>query len=111
MGESLSIAIEKAAGYVWGLPLIILLFGTHLFLTVRTGFIQKRMFHGIRLSLHKETGHAGDISQFGSLMTALAATIGTGNIIGVATDGGDKGNGALFTTAANGKVSNASPHC
>lgn len=85
MGEKISEAIGTFAGWVWGVPLIVLLFGTHLFLTVRTGFIQKRMWQGIRLSFRKEHGSDGDVSPFASLMTALAATIGTGNIIGVAT--------------------------
>jgi AGCS family alanine or glycine:cation symporter len=85
MGDKLSAAIETFAGWVWGVPLIVLLFGTHLFLTVRTGFIQKRLFQGIRLSLRKEHGSDGDVSPFAALMTALAATIGTGNIVGVAT--------------------------
>jgi alanine or glycine:cation symporter, AGCS family len=85
MGEKISAWIGDLAGWVWGVPLIVLLFGTHLFLTIRTGFIQKRIFQGIRLSLRKEGGADGDVSQFSALMTALAATIGTGNIIGVAT--------------------------
>ena len=85
MAEKISAWIGQFAGWVWGVPLIVLLFGTHLFLTFRTGFIQKYLFHGIRLSLRKEPGSDGDVSQFASLMTALAATIGVGNIIGVAT--------------------------
>ncbi len=85
MGEKISVAIGDFAGWVWGVPLIVLLFGTHVYLTIRTGFIQKRIFQGIRLSLRREEGEAGDVSQFSALMTALAATIGTGNIIGVAT--------------------------
>lgn len=72
------------SGYVWGLPLIILLFGTHLFLTVRTGFIQRFLPQAIKISFSREKEGQGDVSQFGALMTALAATIGTGNIIGVA---------------------------
>lgn len=72
------------SGFVWGLPLIILLFGTHLFLTVRTGFIQRFLPQAIRISFSREKEGQGDVSQFGALMTALAATIGTGNIVGVA---------------------------
>jgi AGCS family alanine or glycine:cation symporter len=72
------------AGFVWGLPLIVLLFGTHLFLTFRTGFIQKHLFKAIKISFSNEKDGVGDVSQFGALMTALAATIGAGNIIGVA---------------------------
>lgn len=76
--------LEAAAGWVWGPPLIALLFGTHLFLTLRTGFIQRHLVHALRLSVAREPGAPGDVSQFGSLATALAATIGTGNIYGVA---------------------------
>lgn len=76
--------IALVASFVWGPWLIALLFGTHLFLTFRTGFIQRHLGHAIRLSLTKEPGAPGDVSAFGSLTTALAATIGTGNIYGVA---------------------------
>jgi len=72
------------SGFVWGVPLILLLFGTHLFLTVRTGFIQRFLPQAIRISFSREKEGEGDVSQFGALMTALAATIGTGNIVGVA---------------------------
>lgn len=73
------------AGFVWGWPLLFLLFGTHLFLTFRLGFIQKHLGKAIKLSVTKDTEGKGDVSQFGALTTALAATIGTGNIVGVAT--------------------------
>ena len=65
--------------------MLILLCGTHLFLTFRTGFIQKKTFKGIKLSVSRDPDVEGDISQFGALTTALASTIGTGNIIGVGT--------------------------
>jgi AGCS family alanine or glycine:cation symporter len=78
-------AIDTAAGFLWGWPLIILLFGTHLYLTVRTGFIQKYIFKAIKISVKRDEGAEGDVSQFGALATALAATIGTGNIVGVST--------------------------
>ncbi|MDD2484504.1 MAG: alanine/glycine:cation symporter family protein, partial [Eubacteriales bacterium] len=70
---------------LWGPPLLILLFGTHLFLTFRLRFIQRYTWTGIKLSLKKDTDGEGDVSQFGALTTALAATVGTGNIVGVAT--------------------------
>ncbi len=76
--------LSKGVDIVWGWPLLILLLGTHLFLTVRLGFIQRYMGRAIRISLRRSSEGAGDISQFGALTTALAATIGTGNIIGVA---------------------------
>lgn len=71
--------------FVWGVPMIVLLFGTHIFLTFRTGFIQRKTLTGIRLSVSRDTGAPGDVSQFQSLATALASTIGTGNIVGVGT--------------------------
>lgn len=82
--EQISSFLDKAVGFVWGPPLIILLFGTHLFLTVRLGFVQRHILRAIRFSIRRESG-AGDVSHFGSLATALAATVGTGNIIGVAS--------------------------
>ena len=77
--------IEKIDGILWGWPLIIMLFGTHLFMTARTGFIQKDIFKAIRMSVQKDPDAEGDVSQFGALTTALSSTIGTGNIIGVGT--------------------------
>ena len=84
------------SGLVWGVPLIILLFGTHLFLTVRTGFIQKHIGKAIKISFSKEKEGQGDVSQFGALATALAATIGTGNIIGVSSAVVAGGPGAVL---------------
>jgi alanine or glycine:cation symporter, AGCS family len=82
--DSLTALLGNIEGWVWGWPLVILLFGTHIFLTIRLGFIQKFIGHAIKLSLTKDVGAQGDISHFGSLATALAATVGTGNIFGVA---------------------------
>lgn len=76
--------------------MIIMLLGTHLFLTVRLRFPQRKIFKAIRLSLTSDKGASGDVSQFGALATALAATIGTGNIIGVATAITLGGPGAVF---------------
>ncbi len=73
------------SSFLWGWPMIILLLGTHLFLTVRLRFPQRKIFTAIRLSVSRDKDASGDVSQFGALATALAATIGTGNIIGVAT--------------------------
>lgn len=81
---------------LWGAPMLILLFGTHLFLTFRTGFIQKKTFKAIKLSVSRDPDEEGDISQFGALTTALASTIGTGNIIGVGTAIALGGPGAVF---------------
>ncbi len=81
--KQIEAAMGAFSGFVWGVPLIVLLFGTHLFLTFRLGFIQRFIGRGIRLSFRKDSGD-GDVTSFGSLATALAATVGTGNIIGVA---------------------------
>ena len=89
-------ALNKFDAFLWGLPLIIVLLGTHLFCTVRTGFIQKYTFKGIKLSVTPDPDGEGEVSQFGALTTALAATIGTGNIIGVATAVASGGPGAVF---------------
>ena len=76
--------------------MIILLLGTHLYLTVRLRFPQRKIFTAIRLSVKRDKGATGDVSQFGALATALAATIGTGNIIGVATAIALGGPGAVL---------------
>jgi AGCS family alanine or glycine:cation symporter len=86
----------EASSILWGLPMIILLLGTHVFLTFRLGFIQRKVFKGIRLSLKKENKSQGDISPFGALATALAPTIGTGNIVGVGTAIALGGPGAVL---------------
>jgi len=86
----------EVSGYIWGWPLIILLLGTHIYLTIRLRFPQRYIFKAIRLSVTKDSAASGDVSQFGSLATALAATIGTGNIIGVATAIALGGPGAVF---------------
>ncbi len=81
---------------LWGWPTIVLLLGTHLFLTVRLRFPQRYIFKAIRLSVRRDSQSQGDVSQFGALATALAATIGTGNIIGVATAVALGGPGAIL---------------
>ena len=83
--EAFSNFISWLDGQVWGIPMIVLLFGTHLFLTARTGFIQRKLGTAIKLSFTKDPDAPGDVSQFQALTTALASTIGTGNIIGVGT--------------------------
>ncbi len=94
--ESMEKALAAASDLVWGYPLLILLFGTHLYLTLRLRFIQRFTFKGIRLSLRREREGTGDVSHFGALTTALAATIGTGNIVGVATAVTAGGPGAVL---------------
>ncbi len=93
-------AIEKIlndlSGLVWGPPMLILLFGTHLFLTFRLKFIQRYLIKAVKISFERSKEGEGDVSQFAALTTALAATIGTGNIIGVATAIASGGPGAVF---------------
>ena len=75
--------INSIDAFVWGPPMLVLLLGSHIFLTFRTGFIQRKLPTAIKLSVTKDPDAPGDISQFGALCTALSATIGTGNIVGV----------------------------
>lgn len=95
--EKFSQLVTWVDGKVWGWGMILLLLGTHLFMTVRTGFIQgKTITKGIKLSVSKEPDADGEVSQFGALATALASTIGTGNIIGMGTAVALGGPGAVL---------------
>ena len=86
--------------FIWGLPLIVLLVGTGIFLTIRLRGLQIRgLFYSLHLAFFKrkeDDEQEGDISHFQALMTALAATVGTGNIVGVAIAISAGGPGALF---------------
>lgn len=78
--------IKNVNDFVWGPVMLALLMGTGIFLTIRLRFLPWRnLGYAIHLIFHRKDRHAGDISPFQSLMTALSATIGTGNIVGVAT--------------------------
>ena len=94
--EGLNDILTEVSGFLWGWPMIILLLGTHLYLTIRLRFPQRYIFKAIKLSVLRDPEAIGDVSQFGSLATALAATIGTGNIIGVATAIALGGPGAVL---------------
>lgn len=94
--ETLNNFFSMLSSLLWGWPMIILLLGTHLFLTIRLHFPQRKIFTAIRLSVSRDKDATGDVSQFGALATALAATIGTGNIIGVATAVALGGPGAVL---------------
>ena len=94
--EQLLQITEEISGIVWGWPMIVLLLGTHIFLTIRLKFPQRKIGTAIKLSVKKDRGSTGDVSQFGALATSLAATIGTGNIIGVATAVSLGGPGAVL---------------
>ena len=92
--ESILSAIDS---FIWGAPLLILLLGTGLYLTLRLGFIQIRYLpRALGYLFKKDKGGKGDVSSFAALCTALAATIGTGNIVGVATAVQAGGPGAIF---------------
>ncbi|NTV01523.1 MAG: sodium:alanine symporter family protein [Chlorobiaceae bacterium] len=88
--------LSRVSDLVWGVPLLVALFGTHLFLTFRLGIIQKHLPHAIRISFTRSHEGTGEISHFAALVTALAATIGTGNIVGVATAVAAGGPGAVL---------------
>ena len=97
MYDLINSAVQAVNDVVWGWPMIYLLLGTHVFLTFRTGFIQRfTILKGIRLSVAKDPDAEGEVSQFGALTTALAATIGTGNIVGVGTAIAIGGPGAVL---------------
>ncbi len=89
--------LNQVDSFIWGQPLLILLVGTGIYLNIRLGLIQiVKLPKALKLIFKAENGGSGDISSFGALCTALAATIGTGNIVGVATAIKAGGPGALF---------------
>ena len=94
--ETFNDIISSINGVLWGWPMIVLLLGTHIYLTIILKCPQRRIFKAIKLSITKDKGSSGDVSQFGALATALAATIGTGNIVGVGTAIALGGPGAVF---------------
>ncbi len=110
--QILAIVVEMR-DFVWGIPLLFLLVGTGLFLTVRLKCLQfTSLFHSLNLAFikRKDDGAEGDISHFQALMTALAATVGTGNIAGVATAIAAGGPGALFWMWVTGLVGMATKY-
>ncbi len=94
--DSVNNFFGSVCSFLWGWPMIIMLLGTHVYLTLRLRFPQRYIFKAIRLSVAQDKDSHGDVSQFGALATSLAATIGTGNIIGVATAISLGGPGAVF---------------
>ncbi|MGN1274091.1 MAG: alanine:cation symporter family protein, partial [Thermoguttaceae bacterium] len=94
---SLTTLVDKADNFIWGLPLIITILFTGILLTCMLRFLHLlNLRNAFRYMFHTEEGTRGDVSAFGALCTALSATIGTGNIVGVATAIGTGGPGALF---------------
>lgn len=94
--DAINSVATQVSDLLWGVPMIIILLGTHIFLTVRTKFIQRKTLKAIKLSVTKDPDSDGDISPFQALTTALASTIGTGNIIGVGTAIALGGAGAVL---------------
>ncbi len=97
--------------FVWGLPIIVLIVGTGLFLTIRLRGIQfRKLIYAHKLIFTKDESSPGDISHFQALTTALAATIGTGNIAGVSTAIVSGGPGAVFWMWVTGLVGMATKY-
>ncbi len=95
--ESLTKVLEAIDGVVWGIPLIVLIMGTGIYLTIRLGVLQfRKLGKALKYMVKNEEGASGEVTSFGALCTAMAATIGTGNIVGVATAVIAGGPGALF---------------
>ena len=94
--EAFNNFVSTINGFVWGPVMLCLLVGTHVFLTFRTGIIQRKTIKAIKLSVTPDKEASGDVSGFGALATAMAATIGTGNIVGVATAVGLGGPGSVL---------------
>ena len=97
MFEQMNELIKFIDDKIWGLPLITVILLTGIYLTLRLGFLQIRhLGKALRYMVKNEEGGDGEVSSFGALCTALSATIGTGNIVGVATAIAAGGPGALF---------------
>ena len=94
--EKFESIIGDISSFLWGWPMMILLVGIHIYLTIILRVPQRKLFTGIKLSVKKDKDADGDVSQFGALATSLAATIGTGNIVGVATAIALGGPGAVL---------------
>ncbi len=94
--EAFEQLLVNISDWMWGWWMIILLLGTHIFLTIRLKVPQRKLLTAIRLSVTKDKDATGDVSQFAALATSLAATIGTGNIIGVGTAVALGGPGAVL---------------
>ena len=96
MWDAISAVMNSFNDFLWGWFMIILLLGNQIFITILTKFVQRKTFKAIKLSVTKDPDSDGDISPFQALATALASTIGTGNIIGVGTAIALGGPGAVL---------------
>lgn len=103
--QAVEALVATLSGWIWGPPMLVLLVGTGIYLTVLLKGLQFRVLPlAFRLIFHKDHHHEGDISHFAALMTALAATVGIGNIVGVATAITLGGPGAVFWMWMTGLV-------
>ncbi len=94
--SNLNVWVQGINDVIWGWPMLSILLGTHIFLTIKLRFPQRYIFKAIRLSVKNDKDSIGDVSPFAALVTSLAGTIGTGNIVGVATALVIGGPGALL---------------
>jgi len=109
--DSLESFVSTVAGWVWGPPMLMLLVGTGLYLTILLKGLQFRVLpQALKLIFHKEPSANGDISHFAALMTALSATVGIGNIVGVAAAITLGGPGAVFWMWMTGLVGMATKY-
>ncbi|AXH13925.1 sodium:alanine symporter family protein [Malaciobacter mytili LMG 24559] len=109
--ETLDAIISAISSFVWGVPMLTLLVGTGLYLTIKLKGMQFwALGHAFKLIFIKEKGAKGDISHFSALTTALAATVGIGNIVGVATAITFGGPGAVFWMWVTGLVGMATKY-
>ena len=92
--ERFNDAVRTVCDFLWNFPMLVLLAGTHLYFTIRLGFIQRKLPDGLRRGL--SSAGSGGLSPYEALSTALAATIGTGNIIGISSAIALGGPGAVF---------------
>ena len=100
--QTLTDALKAADAFVWGPPLLILLLGTHLFYTIRLRFVQRHLGTAFKLITQKDDQLGGNVAPFAALAVALASTIGTGNVVGVATAIALGGPGAVLWCMVTG---------
>lgn len=109
--QTIESIVATLSAWVWGPPMLTLLLGTGLYLTILLKGMQFRALPlAFKLIFHKDHHHEGDISHFAALMTALAATVGIGNIVGVATAITLGGPGAVFWMWMTGLVGMATKY-
>lgn len=108
--QSLLHIIDSLNNFIWGPPMIVLIFSLGIYFTIRLGFIQKYLWHAIKLSVRKDSGF-GTVSSFGSLAMMVGATVGTGSILGVTTAIAQGGPGSVFWMIIAGIFNFAIKYC